>query len=66
MVVRLQYAVRYGGSTWIVSHTYGKNMVKVQSSTVKVQYCTETFFGAYCMYLLTHEQSAQNNSSEDL
>ena len=50
-VVRLQYVagavkvrLRYGGSMRKVRHTYGSNTVKVQSSTVKVQYCTDTFF----------------------
>ena len=56
-VVRLQYVSGCGISTIKVRWKYAGskvyvqlNTVKVQSSAVKVQYSTETFFGTYCMW----------------
>ena len=45
--------LRYGRSKHKVRRMYGFNTVKVPSSTVKVQYCMETFLPPmYCTYML--------------
>ena len=58
LVGAVKVRLRYAGSKVYVRLKYGKSTVKYSKGTVKVQYCTETFFGAYCSQYLNNLNSS--------